>query len=141
MEQHRAKPSCNSCHAVMDPLGFALENFDAVGGWRSKDRYARNTIDAGGQLVDGTNVSSPSDLRKALMKRPEQFVQTVTRKLMTYGLGRNVEAYDMPAVRKIVRDTGREDYRLSSIVMGIVKSLPFQMKRVPEGEKPATNAN
>jgi mono/diheme cytochrome c family protein len=129
MVQHRANPSCNSCHGVMDPLGFALENFDAIGEWRSMDRYAGTAIDASGQLVDGTPVSGPADLRKALMRRPEQFVQTLTEKLMTYGLGRSVEYYDMPAVRQIVRDTARDNYRFSSIIMGIVRSAPFQMRK------------
>jgi hypothetical protein len=132
MEQHRSKPSCNACHGVMDPLGFALENFDAIGGWRSKDRYAGTAIDASGKLVDGTSVTSPADLRKALMKRPAQFVQTMTEKLMTYALGRSVEYYDMPAVRAIVRDAARDNYRFSSIVMGIVKSPPFQMRKADE---------
>jgi hypothetical protein len=129
MEQHRAKPSCNSCHGVMDPLGFALENFDAIGEWRMIDRYARSEIDSSGQLVDGTPVSGPVDLRAILMKRQGQFVQTATEKLMTYALGRTVEYYDMPAVRQIVRDTARDQYRFSSIVMGIVKSAPFQMRK------------
>jgi mono/diheme cytochrome c family protein len=131
MEQHRAKPSCNGCHGVMDPLGFALENFDATGAWRSKDRWAGVAIDASGKLVDGTPVSNPADLRKALEKRPNQFVQTLTEKLMTYALGRTVEYYDMPAVRKIVRDAAREDRRFASIVMGIVRSAPFQTAKVP----------
>ena len=130
MEEHRARPSCNSCHGVMDPLGFALENFDAIGEWRSMDRYAGSAIDASGQLIDGTKVSSPADLRKALTRRPEQFVQTFTEKLMTYALGRTVEFYDMPAVRQIVRDTARDNYRFSAIVMGVVKSAPFQMRKV-----------
>jgi mono/diheme cytochrome c family protein len=129
MELHRAKPSCASCHGIMDPLGFALENFDAIGEWRSADRWAATPIDAAGKLVDGTAVGGPVDLRKALMRRPDQFVQTLTEKLMTYGLGRSVEYYDMPAVRQIVRDASRDNYRFSSIVMGIVKSVPFQMRK------------
>jgi mono/diheme cytochrome c family protein len=132
MEQHRSKPSCNACHGVMDPLGFALENYDAIGEWRSKDRYAGTVIDASGKLVDGTPVNSPADLRKALMRRPEQFVQTMTEKLMTYALGRSVEYYDMPAVRAIVRNAARDNYRFSSIVMGIVRSAPFQMRKASE---------
>jgi mono/diheme cytochrome c family protein len=132
MEQHRAKPSCNACHGVMDPLGFALENFDAIGEWRARDRYAGTAIDASGKLVDGTPVSGPVDLRKALMRRPEQFVQTFTEKLMTYALGRSVEYYDMPAVRQIVRDAARDNYRFSSIVNGIVKSAPFQMRKADQ---------
>ena len=132
MELHRSKPSCNACHGVMDPLGFALENFDAIGAWRSKDRFAGTPIDASGTLVDGTVVASPADLRKALMKRPDRFVQTFTEKLMTYALGRSVEYYDMPAVRAIVGGAARENYRFSAIVMGIVKSQPFQMRKAED---------
>jgi mono/diheme cytochrome c family protein len=132
MEQHRARPACNSCHGVMDPLGFALENFDAIGEWRDMDRYAGARIDASGQLADGTPVAGPADLRQALMRRPEQFVQTAAEKLMTYALGRSVEYYDMPAVRQIVRDTARDRYRFSSIVLGIVKSAPFQMRKAAD---------
>jgi len=132
MEQHRRNPTCNGCHGVIDPLGFALENFDAVGGWRVKDRWAGEVIDASGRLADGTAVGGPDDLRKALLNRPEQFVQTMTEKLMTYALGRTVEYYDMPAVRKIVRDAARGNYRFSSIVLGVVRSAPFQMQRVVE---------
>ena len=130
MEQHRANPSCNACHGVMDPLGFAFENFNAIGEWRVKDQDAGTSIDASGKLVDGTSISGPVDLRKALMKHPEQFVQTMTEKMLTYALGRTVEYYDMPTVRKIVREAARDNYRFSSIVMGIVKSAPFQMRKV-----------
>jgi mono/diheme cytochrome c family protein len=130
MEQHRSNPSCNACHGIMDPLGFALENFDAIGEWRWQDRWAGTPIDASGQLSDGTAVSGPQDLRKALMRRPEQFVQTMTEKLMTYALGRSIEYFDMPAIRRIVRDAARDNYRFSSIVMGIVKSPPFQMRKI-----------
>jgi len=140
MEQHRSKPSCNACHGVMDPLGFSLENYDAIGEWRAKDRYAGSAIDASGKLVDGTPVNSPTDLRRALMKRPEQFVQTMTEKLMTYALGRSVEYYDMPAIRAIVRDAGRDNYRFSSIVLGIVRSAPFQMRTAPLEAKPPISA-
>ena len=115
----------------MDPLGFALENFDAIGEWRAKDRVrAAPPSTRPASCVDGTPVNGPADLRKALMKRPEQFVQTLTEKLMTYALGRSVEYYDMPAVRAIVRDAARDNYRFSSIVMGIVESAPFQMQKV-----------
>jgi mono/diheme cytochrome c family protein len=132
MQLHRAKPSCNACHGVMDPLGFALENFDGVGAWRTKDVDAGTPIDAAGQLVDGTPVSGPKDLRLALMKHPGQFAQTLTEKLMTYALGRGLEYYDMPTVRKIVRDAAADNYRFSSIVLGIVRSAPFEMNRVQE---------
>jgi len=128
---HRAPPTCNSCHGVMDPLGFSLENFDAVGTWRDKDKWAGTVIDASGQLVDGSPVAGPDDLRKALVAKPEQFVQTVGVNLMTYALGRRAEYYDMPAVRKIVRDAAKDDYRFASLVMGVVKSDPFQKRKVP----------
>ncbi|HEY1759864.1 MAG TPA: DUF1592 domain-containing protein [Bryobacteraceae bacterium] len=140
MEQHRANPTCNACHGVMDPLGFSLENFDTIGAWRAKDRFAGTVIDASGKLVDGTPVSGPDDLRKALMKRPEQFVQTMTEKLMIYALGRTLEPYDMPTIRKIVRDAAPNNYRFSSLVMGIVTSPPFQMNKVQESTAPTTQA-
>jgi Protein of unknown function (DUF1592)/Protein of unknown function (DUF1588)/Protein of unknown function (DUF1585)/Protein of unknown function (DUF1587)/Protein of unknown function (DUF1595)/Planctomycete cytochrome C len=130
MEQHRANPSCNGCHGVMDPLGFSLEGFDAVGAWRTKDRFAGTPIDSSDKLIDGTPVNGPDDLRKALASHPDQFVQTFTEKLMTYALGRNMEYYDMPAIRKIVRDAAKDNYRFSSIVLGIVKSTAFQMSKV-----------
>jgi hypothetical protein len=129
MEQHRAKPTCNACHGVMDPLGFSHENFDAIGAWRAVDRFAGDAVDPSGTLIDGTPVRGPADLRAAIVRAPGQFVQTVTERLMTYALGRAVEAHDMPAVRKIVRDTARDHYRFSSIVRGIVASVPFQMRK------------
>ena len=101
--KHRASPTCASCHAVMDPLGLALENFDATGMWRDRDRYAGVAIDASGELPDGTPLKGPDDLRKALLRRPEQFVQTFTEGLLTYATGRKLEYYDMPTVRRIVR--------------------------------------
>ena len=127
MEQHRANPSCNACHGVMDPLGFAFENYDSIGTWRTKDKYARTLIDSAGKLVDGTSVNGPADVRQALMKHSDQFVHTMTEKLLTYGLGRRIEYYDMPGVRRIVRDAAKDDYRFSAVIMGIVKSAPFQM--------------
>jgi hypothetical protein len=132
MEMHRANPTCNACHGIIDPLGFALENFDTVGAWRSKDRFTRTAIDASGKLMDGTVVTGPDDLRKALMSRPAEFVQTMTEKFWIYALGRGLSPYDMPTVRKIVRDAARDNYRFSSIVMGIAESIPFQMERTPE---------
>lgn len=130
MEQHRANPTCATCHRVMDPLGFSLENFDAVGQWRTKDHG--NLIDASGQLADGNKVDSPAALRQALMKRPQQFVGTLTEKLLTYALGRSLAYYDMPTVRAIVRQAAQNDYRFSSLVMGVAKSAPFQMRKIPE---------
>ena len=131
MEEHRANPVCASCHKVMDPIGFTLENFDAVGAWRTTD--AGEPIDASGQFVDGTNVDGVIPLRRALMKRPDVFVRTMTQKMLTYALGRGVEDSDMPTVRAIVRDSSKQDYRFSSVVLGIVNSAPFQMRmKLPE---------
>jgi len=126
LEQHRATPACATCHAVMDPLGFSLENFDATGEWRKKD--FSGPIDPSGQLADGTLVSGPVSLREALMKHPEQFVSTMTEKMLTYALGRGLEYYDMPVVRSIVKDSAKNNYRFTTLVMDIVKSTPFQMK-------------
>jgi hypothetical protein len=132
LEAHRVSPSCNGCHGVMDPLGFALENFDAIGEWRAKDRDAGTVIDSSGQLADGTIVNGPGDLRAALIARTPQFVETLTEKLMVYALGRTVAYYDMPAIRKIVREAAREDYTFAAIVTGLVSSEPFQMMRLPD---------
>jgi hypothetical protein len=126
MEEHRKNPGCAACHRIMDPLGFALENFDAVGSWRTRE--AGIPIDASGQLADGTVVDGVVAVRQALLRRPEVFVSTLTEKLLTYALGRGVDYYDLPAVRAIVRDAARRDYRFSSIILGIVKSTPFQMR-------------
>jgi hypothetical protein len=126
LEQHRASPACATCHRIMDPLGFALENFDATGKWRAKEEAG--VVDASGQLADGTPVDGPAALRKAILKHPEQFVRTMTEKMLTYGLGRGLEYYDMPVVRAIARDAAGQNYRFSAIVMGIVKSTPFQMR-------------
>jgi mono/diheme cytochrome c family protein len=126
MEEHRSNPACSSCHSIMDPIGFAMENFDAVGAWRSHE--ARSPIDATGQLMDGTRVDGIVELRKALLKEPEKFVGTVTEKLMIYALGRGLGHYDMPALRSIVRESARNNYRFSSLISGIVKSTPFQMR-------------
>ena len=132
LEVHRRSPACASCHRVMDPLGFALENFDGIGEWRVKEPGGR--IDPSGQLADGSAVDGPVALRRALTKKPEMFVRTVTEKLMTYGLGRGMEYTDMPIVRTIARDAAPNNYRFSSIVVGIVKSAPFQMKRAPRAD-------
>jgi hypothetical protein len=130
MEKHRENPSCKSCHVVMDPLGFALENFDGIGAWRSIDRYAGTPIDAAGQLVDGTPVNGPEALRKALSSNPEQFAQALTEKLLMYALGRTVDHNDMPLVRKVVRDAAGNGYKFSSIVKGIIDSAQFQRAQV-----------
>lgn len=132
MAKHRSNPTCASCHAVMDPLGLALENFDATGRWRDRDRYAGVAIDATGKLPDGTLVNGPDDLRNALLRRPEQFVQTFTEGLLTYATSRKLEAWDMPTVRRIVRGAAGNGYRFSSIVQGIVRSDQFRMRRAPQ---------
>jgi hypothetical protein len=126
MEQHRRSPVCASCHAVMDPLGLSLEKFDAVGRFRALEDGA--PIDSTGALPDGTAIDGPSGLRDLLLSRHEEFVRTITEKLLTYAVGRGVEYYDMPAVRGIVRDAAPGDYRWSSIILGITKSQPFQMR-------------
>jgi hypothetical protein len=130
--KHRANPVCASCHAVMDPLGLALENFDATGMWRDRDRYAGAAIDASGVLPDGTPINGPDDLRKALLRHPEQFAQTFTEGLLTYATGRKLEYYDMPMVRRIVRGAAADDYRFSALVQGVVRSDQFRMRRVPQ---------
>ncbi len=122
---HRENPTCNGCHGVMDPLGFALENFDVDGTWRDIDRESGKPIDTSGTLPDGTKIGGPQELRDALLARPEQFVQTFVEKLLAYSLGRSTEWYDMPAVREIVRESAADDYSFSSIVLGIVQSAPF----------------
>jgi hypothetical protein len=116
----------------MDPLGFALENFDAVGVWRDVDRYAGMPIDSAAELPDGTAVAGPDDLRDALMRNPEQFVQTFTERFLMYALGRTVDYKDMPAVRKIVREAGKKDYRFSELVWQVVASEPFRMREAQE---------
>jgi hypothetical protein len=138
MARHRDRPSCFACHGVLDPLGLALENFDAVGRWRVKDRMAGTTIDASGVLPDGTKISGVDDLRKALAADPNQFVQTLTINLMTYGLGRGIDYQDMPVVRGIVRESAKQDYKFKELIMDIVTSAPFQM-RSDQGGAPASS--
>lgn len=128
MAQHRSNPTCAACHAMMDPPGLSLENFDAIGRWRSVDA-SFSPIDASGVLPDGTTFDGAAGLRQALLGRPEQFVTTLTEKLLTYALGRGVEHYDAPAVRAILRDAARDDHRFSALVLAIVNSTPFQMRR------------
>jgi mono/diheme cytochrome c family protein len=126
IEQHRANPACASCHKIMDPIGLALENFDAIGRWRTTDEGVK--IDASGQLVDGTTIDGPSSLRKAMLGRSDAFVGSMAEKLLMYGMGREIKYYDMPAVRIVMRDAAKNRYRFSDLVMGVVKSAPFQMK-------------
>jgi hypothetical protein len=138
MAQHRSNPACSACHSMIDPAGFALENFDAIGRWRTVDE-SFNAIDASGALPDGSKFDGVTELRAALTKHPERFAHTVTERLMTYALGRGVEHYDMPAVRKILKDAAPGGYRMQSLILGIVKSYPFQYRR-SQGRAPAAAA-
>ncbi|HEY1305988.1 MAG TPA: DUF1592 domain-containing protein [Vicinamibacterales bacterium] len=126
MEKHRQQPTCAACHKIMDPIGFSLENFDLIGRWRTSE--GGTPIDATSQLVDGTPLDGPASLRRALLARPEVIVRTMTGKLMTYATGRALQYYDMPAVRAIVNDASKNNYKFSSIVLGIVRSDPFQKR-------------
>jgi hypothetical protein len=126
--QHRANPVCASCHATMDPLGLSLENFDMVGRWRDVDE-ALIPIDASAVMPDGSTFEGPEGLRKVLLSDPDRFVRMLSEKMLTYALGRGLEYYDMPAVRKIARDTARNNYRASALISGVVNSRPFLMRR------------
>lgn len=128
MEVHRANPVCASCHARMDPIGFSLENYDAIGRWRNQD--GGSPINATGKLPDGTEFSGPAGLKKLLLTTyREDFITAVTERLLTYALGRGLEYYDKPVVRSIIRQAARDNYRMSSVIIAIVESTPFQMRR------------
>ena len=128
MVQHRANPACASCHSRMDPLGFALENFDAVGRWRTISESGEK-IDASGVLPDGTKFNGPAELRAVLEKSPEQFVTVVTERLLVYALGRGLEYQDAPTIRQIVRRSAESNYSFDSLLIGLVKSMPFTMRK------------
>ena len=130
MEEHRANPACAVCHTRMDPIGFALENFNAVGEWRDVADCVK--VDSSGSLPDGTKFNGPVELRQVVLRNAERFAHTVADKMLIYALGRGTEYYDGPAIRKIVRDAAHTDYLWSSIVLGIVKSEPFQMRGAKE---------
>jgi hypothetical protein len=132
MAQHRSNAACASCHSMIDPAGFALENFDAIGRWRLVDE-SFNPIDARGSLPDGTAFTTVGEFRAALASHPERFVHTVVERLLTYALGRGLEHYDMPAVRKILGDTAAGGFKMQSIILGVAKSYPFQFRRVDAG--------
>jgi len=136
MEEHRKNPACNSCHRVIDPLGLALENFDVTGAWRIKDNEV--SIDSAGELYDGTKMAGPNGLRNALLKNKEIFLQTFTENLMTYALGRRVEFSDMPAIRQIVREAAKNDYRTSSFFLSVIKTPAFQMSAVDAADATST---
>ena len=126
---HRADAACASCHNLMDPVGFALENFDAIGGWRTAEDG--QPIDVTGGLPDGSKFAGVAGLEQALLRRPDLFVTALTEKLLTFALGRGVEASDAPAVRKIVREARADGYRISSILLGVAESAPFTMRKAP----------
>ena len=128
LEQHREKATCFACHGVMDPLGFALENFSAVGQYRVNDPDTQTPIEAAGQLPDGTAIKGPEDLRRALAAKPDQFVQAFTENLLSFALGRSIDYNDMPAVRSLVRQAAKDNYRFESIVLGIVSSDAFRKR-------------
>ena len=130
LELHRQDPVCSSCHSLLDPLGFALENFDAIGRFRTKEEGGM--VDVSGQLGDGTQIEGINDLRAALLVKPEHFVDNLTEKLLTYALGRGLEPFDMPVVRTIRKEAAQEEYRFSALVKGIISSVPFTMKRAVE---------
>src|SRR5688572_8013062 len=136
MAQHRANPVCASCHATIDPLGFALEQFDPVGRFRAVDE-AYKPIDVAGQMPDGTKFDSLAQFRALLLRQPDMFVASFAKRLLQYGLGRELAYYDEPTVRAIVRDAKRSNYKFSSIVMGIVTSQPFRMRKIDAGSAPA----
>jgi hypothetical protein len=134
MEQHRANPTCAVCHRMMDPLGFALENFDGLGGWRQSVAPGAGPIDSSGALPDGTKFLGPAGLREVLVNKRDLYVETFTERLLTYALGRGLEEYDNAALRKITRDAAADNQKWSAIILGIVKSTPFQMRRVSDGD-------
>ena len=138
LEQHRENPTCYACHGVMDPLGFALENFNAVGQFRTHDPDTRTPIDASGTLPDGTAVSSAADLRRSLAANPDKFVQALTESLLTFALGRTLDYRDMPTAREIVRRSAKDDYRFESIVLGIVSSDAFRKREADGGMRQAS---
>jgi hypothetical protein len=127
LAEHRANAACASCHNLMDPAGFAMENFDAIGRFRTLEEG--KPIDSSGGLPDGSKFAGVSGLEESLLKRPEVFVGTVAEKLLTFALGRGVEYYDAPAIRRVVQDAQAADFRFSSVILGIVKSSPFTMRR------------
>jgi hypothetical protein len=134
LAEHRANPVCATCHDVMDPIGLGLENFDAVGKWRTRE--PGGDIDAHGQLADGTPIAGAAELREALTADPEQFARVFTEKLLIYALGRGLEAYDMPTVRGIVREAEGDDYSFSALIKGVANSVPFRMRRAQSPEAP-----
>jgi hypothetical protein len=138
MEAHRENEPCHSCHQIMDPLGFAFDNFDTLGQWRVKD--SGFVIDPSGTLYDGTKVSGPKDVRNAILNHFDAFLRGFTSEMLMYGVGRVIAPSDMPAVRAIDREAAKHNYRMSNIILGVVKSAPFQMRKAEEAVAPATSA-
>jgi hypothetical protein len=133
MELHRSNPACAACHRQMDSLGFALDNFDGIGSWRDTTGPGAPPIDSSGTLPDGSKFNGPAGLREILVKKHDMFMENFTERLLTYALGRGVEEYDHPIIRKIVRDASADNQKWSSMIFGIVNSTPFQMRRVKDG--------
>jgi len=138
MEMHRANPICKACHQFMDPIGLALDNFDVTGKWRIRENGM--PLDTRGTFYDGTTVSTPNELIEVLLKRPTPLIRTFTQNLMAYGLGRRVEYYDKPTVRAIADEAAKNDYRISSFVLGVVKSDAFQLKKEVVAEQESDQA-
>jgi hypothetical protein len=128
MAQHRANPACSGCHQMMDPIGLSIENFDAIGRWRNRSE-GDTAIDAAGGLPSGAAFEGAAGLKRALLSRPDLFATTVTEKLLTYALGRGLDSNDAPAVRAITREARANDYKFSTLILGVVKSAPFQFRR------------
>jgi Protein of unknown function (DUF1585)/Protein of unknown function (DUF1588) len=138
MEEHRKNPACTSCHRVIDPLGLALENFDATGAWRIKDNEV--PVDSVGDLYDGTKMDGPRGLQQALLKHSDVFLLSFTENLMTYALGRRMEYADMPAIRAVVRDAAKNNNRVSSFILGVANSAAFRMAKPAEPHQLTTDA-
>jgi hypothetical protein len=139
MEAHREDPTCRACHIYMDPIGLALDNFDVTGRWRIRENDS--PLDTRGELYDGTPVSNPEELRRALMDRPTPLIRNFIENLMTYALGRRIEHYDQPTIRAIARRAETDDYRMSSFILGVVRSDAFQMKKATEAAEEETPAD
>jgi hypothetical protein len=140
MAEHRANPACSGCHQLMDPIGLSIENFDAIGRWRTRSEGG-TAVDSSGGLPSGATFEGVSGLKRALLARPELFVTTVTQKLVTYGLGRGIEYYDLPSIRAITREARNNDYRFSSLILGVVKSTPFQSRMSGGNASPTGRSN
>ena len=136
LEKHRANQSCNQCHGVIDPIGLSLDNFDAIGRWRDFDVVAQEDIDPNTTLASGVKIKGVDELRGELLRRPELFVLSLTRKLMTYAIGRELDPTDMPQLRAIIRNAQPQDYRFSALVLGIVNSTAFRMQALPQAAPP-----